>query len=233
MTTTEANSTPTAEQPVPMSVPMRFEVTTLPVADVDRAKAFYLSLGWTLEADVNFDEHTRVVQITPIGSPASIQFGTGSTTMTPGAGALQSLYLIVDDIVAAREDLVRHGVQVSEIWHREPADLHAPGRDPNGTSYNSFASFSDPDGNSWLVQELTDRLPGRVQLLDPASLAERLLEASLQHERFDIAAPPHHWWDWYAAYMDAREHGATEGAEASALADKYMAEVKGVVIPAE
>jgi hypothetical protein len=185
-----------------------------------------------LEADINFDEDTRVVQITPTGSPASIQFGTGQTSMTPGDGAWQNLYLIVDDIVAAREDLVSHGAAVSEIWHREPGNLHAPGVDPQRNSYNSFATFSDPDGNTWLLQELTVRLPGRVQLPNVEDLAARLLETSLQHERFDKAAPPHHWWDWYAAHMAARANGATNE-EASALADKYMADVKGVVIPTD
>jgi catechol 2,3-dioxygenase-like lactoylglutathione lyase family enzyme len=229
MTTTDATSTSETEQPVPTSVPMRFEVTTLPVTDVDRAKSFYLSLGWQLEADINFDQQTRVVQITPTGSPASIQFGTG-TTMKPGVGSLQNLYLVVDDVVVAREDLMSHGVDVSEVWHREPGDLMARGVDPERASYNSFATFSDPDGNTWLIQELTQRLPGRVQLPDVEDLAGRLLETSLQHERFDKAAPPHHWWDWYAAHMAARANGATNE-EASALADKYMADVKGVVIP--
>jgi catechol 2,3-dioxygenase-like lactoylglutathione lyase family enzyme len=209
---------------------MRFEVTTLPVADVDRAKAFYLGLGWQLEADINFDEHTRVVQMTPTGSPASIQFGTGGTTMTPRVGALQNLYLIVDDIVAARDDLVSHGAEVSEIWHRETGNPHAAGLDPERKSYNSFVTFSDPDGNTWLVQELTQRLPGRVHLLDAPHLAERLLETSLRHGEFEAVAPPHNWWDWYAAYMDAREHGAAPD-EASQQANNYMAEVKGVVVP--
>src|SRR5262249_30180487 len=158
--------------------------TTLPVSDVDRAKAFYLGLGWQLDVDLNFDEHTRVVQFTPTGSAASIQFGSSRTTMTPGVGALQNLYLIVDDIVSAREDLIRHGAEVSEIWHREPGNLNAPGVDPERKSYNSFATFSDPDGNSWLVQELTERLPGRVRLLDAPNLAERLLETSLRHGAF-------------------------------------------------
>src|SRR5262249_39448881 len=113
--TTQATGSSAAEQPVPASVPMRFEVTTLPVSDVDRAKAFYLGLGWHLDVDLNFDEHARVVQFTPTGSAASIQFGSSGTTMTPGVGSLQNLYLIVDDIVAAREDLIRHGAEASEI----------------------------------------------------------------------------------------------------------------------
>jgi catechol 2,3-dioxygenase-like lactoylglutathione lyase family enzyme len=114
MTTTTQPST--TNQSVPTSVPMRFEVTVLPVADVDRAKAFYVGLGWHLDVDLNFDEHTRVVQITPTGSPASIQFGTNWTTATPGAGAVKNLYLIVADVVAARDDLISHGAEVSEIW---------------------------------------------------------------------------------------------------------------------
>jgi catechol 2,3-dioxygenase-like lactoylglutathione lyase family enzyme len=230
MTTTQPASDTVTDSRVSPSVPMRFEVAVLPVSDVDRAKAFYVGLGWQLEADVNFDAETRVVQLTPTGSPASIQFGTNWTTATPCVGAVKNLYLIVDDIVAARADLISHGADVSEIWHREPpTDLHVPGVDPERKSYNSFATFSDPDGNSWLLQELTVRLPGRVQLPDVEELAERLLETSLQHERFDQAAPPHHWWDWYAAHMVARANGATND-EASALADKYMAEAKGVVL---
>ena len=230
--TTTTQGTTTTGQTVPTSVPMRFEVAVIPVTDVDRAKAFYVGLGWQLDADFKFDAETRVVQLTPTGSPASIQFGTNWTTATPGVGAVKNLYLIVDDIAVAREDLITRGVDVSEIWHREPGDLRAPGVDPEHKSYNSFATFSDPDGNSWLLQELTVRLPGRVQLTDVADLAERLLETSLQHDRFDKAAPPHHWWDWYAAHMVARTSGATND-EAAALADKYMADVKGVVIPTE
>jgi catechol 2,3-dioxygenase-like lactoylglutathione lyase family enzyme len=228
-TTTQDTGTRAAEDSVRTSIPMRFEVTTLPVADVDRAKAFYVGLGWHLEADIKFDKNTRVVQITPTGSPASIQFGTGGTTMTPGVGSLQNLYLAVDDIMAARKDLRGHGADVSEIWHREPGNLHAPGADPTRSSYNSFATFRDPDGNTWLLQELTARMPGRVQLLDVPNLAERLHETSLRHGEFEAVAPPHNWWDWYAAYMDARDRGAKPD-EASGLANEYMAKVKGIVI---
>jgi catechol 2,3-dioxygenase-like lactoylglutathione lyase family enzyme len=230
--TTISSATRTTAALVPTAIPMRFEVAVLPVADVDRAKAFYVGLGWQLDADFNFDAETRVVQLTPTGSPASIQFGTNWTTATPGVGAVKNLYLIVDDLIAARENLISHGAEVSEIWHREPGNLRAPGVDPEHNSYNSFATFSDPDGNSWLLQELTVRLPGRVQLPDVQDLAARLLETSLQHERFDKAAPPHHWWDWYAAHMAARANGATNE-EASALADTYMADVKGIVIPTD
>jgi catechol 2,3-dioxygenase-like lactoylglutathione lyase family enzyme len=231
-TTTQVTNTTTTERGVPTSVPMRFEVTTLPVADVDRAKSFYLSLGWHLDIDFMPNENTRVVQITPTGSPASIQFDSGRSTMTPGVGSLQFLYLIVDDIVAARENLIGLGADVSEIWHNEPGKATVPGVDPEHKSYNSYATFSDPDGNTWLVQELTNRLPGRVRLLDAPNLAERLLETSLRHGQFEAVAPPHNWWDWYAAYIDAREHGATPD-EASALANTYMAEVKNVVVPTE
>jgi catechol 2,3-dioxygenase-like lactoylglutathione lyase family enzyme len=141
-------------------VPMRLEVTTLPVADVDRAKAFYQRLGWRFDIDFKPTEHTRVVQFTPPGSPASIQFGQGTTTMTPGS--LQGLLLVVDDIDVAREELVGRGVDVSEIWHLDPAESRVSGPDPQRRSYASRASFSDPDGNQWQLQEITERLPGRV-----------------------------------------------------------------------
>ena len=144
----------------PETVPMRFEVTTLPVADVDRAKAFYQGLGWRLDIDFKPSENSRTVQFTPPGSPASIQFGQGTTMMTPGS--LQGLFLVVDDINIARADLMSHGADVSEVFHREPGRGQAPGPDPERRSYNSFVTFADPDGNRWLVQEITQRLPGRV-----------------------------------------------------------------------
>jgi len=142
------------------------EVIVLPVADVDRAKAFYESLGWRLDADVAGDGGFRVVQLTPPGSPASIIFGSDVTAAAPGS--TQGLYLVVDDIEAAREDLVARGVDVSEVYHDAGGVFeHAgtghrlPGSDPNRTSYSSFASFNDPDGNRWVLQEITERLPGR------------------------------------------------------------------------
>ena len=142
------------------------EVIVLPVADVDRAKAFYESLGWRLDADVPGDGGFRVVQLTPPGSPASIIFGSDVTAAAPGS--TQGLYLVVDDIEAAREDLVARGVNVSEVYHDAGGVFeHAgtghrlPGPDPNRTSYSSFASFNDPDGNRWVLQEITERLPGR------------------------------------------------------------------------
>jgi len=142
-------------------VPLKLEVTVLPVSDVDRAKAFYEGLGWRLDADFPIDEHFRIVQFTPPGSPASIQFGTGTSTMPPGS--IKDLYLIVEDIQAARDELISRGADVSEIWHGRGlgTEGHEPGPAPDGQSYGSFASFSDPDGNRWQLQEITTRLPGR------------------------------------------------------------------------
>jgi catechol 2,3-dioxygenase-like lactoylglutathione lyase family enzyme len=144
----------------------KLEVIVLPVNDVDRAKAFYESLGWRLDADVPGDGGFRVVQLTPPGSPASIIFGSDVTAAAPGS--TQGLYLVVDDIEAAREDLVARGVNVSEVYHdaggvfeHAGTEHRLPGPDPNRTSYSSFASFNDPDGNRWVLQEITERLPGR------------------------------------------------------------------------
>jgi catechol 2,3-dioxygenase-like lactoylglutathione lyase family enzyme len=136
-------------------VALKFEVTPIPVTDFDRAKAFYQRLGWRLDIDFQFTEQVRGVQFTPPGSPASIQF-------RPGPAPLQGLLLIVDDIEAAREELVGRGIDVSEIAHALPGEAPQPGRDPEGRSYVSQASFADPDGNLWVLQEVTDRIPGRV-----------------------------------------------------------------------
>jgi catechol 2,3-dioxygenase-like lactoylglutathione lyase family enzyme len=154
-------SSESAEAPAPATVPLRFEVAVLGVSDVDRAKAFYQRLGWRLDADFPIDEGFRIVQFTPPGSPASIQFGTGVTTMAPGS--VKDMYLVVDDLRAARDELISRGADVSEIWHGRGlgAEGHEPGPDPGGQSYGSFASFSDPDGNRYLLQEITERLPGR------------------------------------------------------------------------
>jgi catechol 2,3-dioxygenase-like lactoylglutathione lyase family enzyme len=210
-------------------VDAKLEVVVLPVADVDRAKAFYQGLGWRPDADIVPDERYRVVQFTPPGSPASIQFGTGITTMPPGS--VQSLMLIVADIAAARAELISHGADVSEIWHGAGlfADLRVPGPDPGHGSNRSFATFADPDGNSWLLQELTERLPGREWPTDVAALADLLHETADHHGAFEAVAPPHDWWDWYAVYLDARQHGSTPEV-ASAAAGRYMAEVKHIVV---
>ena len=145
---------------------MRLEVVVLPVSDVDRAKEFYAVLGWRLDADFVDGDDFRVVQLTPPGSPCSIIFGTGITTAAPGSA--DGLYLVVDDIEAARAELVGHGAQVSDVFHDAGGVFHhagttarVPGPDPQRRSYASFASFRDPDGNSWMLQEVTTRLPGR------------------------------------------------------------------------
>jgi catechol 2,3-dioxygenase-like lactoylglutathione lyase family enzyme len=230
MSTTPMTAESATEASGAATINARFEVTTLPVADVDRAKAFYQSLGWRLDIDFTPGPGVRAVQFTPPGSPASIQFGEGTNTMTPGSGSLQGLMLIVDDIVATRDDLISRGVEVSEIWHLEPGKGNVPGLDPNRNSYASRAAFSDPDGNAWQIQEITERLPGRVGLVDVAGLAELLHDTALHHGSFEAAAPPHDWWDWYAAYMDALQGGATPQ-DAVAAAGRYMAEVKHVVVP--
>jgi catechol 2,3-dioxygenase-like lactoylglutathione lyase family enzyme len=143
--------------------PLKFEVTVIPVSDVDRAKAFYLGLGWREDADFPIDEGFRVVQLTPPGSPASVQFGTGMTALAPGS--MTDMYLVVDDLEAARADLIGRGADVSEIWHGRGVGTtgagREPGPDPDGNSYSTFASFQDPDGNRWLLQEIKERLPGR------------------------------------------------------------------------
>jgi catechol 2,3-dioxygenase-like lactoylglutathione lyase family enzyme len=159
MTTTQPTTETATQASGPAPVAMKFEVTTLPVADVDRAKAFYERLGWRLDIDFKPTPDTRGVQFTPPGSAASIQFGEGSPTP---AAPLQGLLLIVEDIEAARADLVDRGVDVGEIWHLELGKGPVPGVDPERRSYFSRAFFADPDGNTWQLQEITERLPGRV-----------------------------------------------------------------------
>ena len=209
---------------------MRLEVAVLPVTDVDRAKDFYQRLGWRLDADLTPDKDHRIVQFTPPESPASIQFGMGITPMQPGS--VQDLMLIVENIEAARADLIRHGADVSDIWHGPGLDnveRRQPGPDPERHSYRTFAKFADPDGNSFLLQEITQRLPGRTWETGIASLADLLHETADHHGAFEAVAPPHNWWDWYAAYMDARRDGNTPEA-ASESAGRYMAEVKHIVV---
>jgi predicted enzyme related to lactoylglutathione lyase len=206
------------------TIPERFEVTRLPVTDFDRAKAFYQRIGWRLDIEFKPDGEHRALQFTPPGSPASIQFAENGPSGTP----LEDMILVVDDIEAARDDLVARGADVSEVWHIEPGEGRVPGRDPEGRSYFSRATFRDPDGNGWQLQEITERLPGRVGLRDVSGLATLLRETAEHHGAFEALAPPHDWWDWYAAYMDARERGITPD-EAAEAADRYMAEVKHVV----
>ena len=138
---------------------MKIEVVPMPVTDVDRAKSFYAGLGWRLDADFPLNDHLRVVQFTPPGSPASIQFGKNTNSMEPGS--LEGLFLVVEDIEAARAQLLDRGVDVGEIWHIEPGKGPVAGLDPQRRSYFSRASFADPDGNRWVLPEITERLPGR------------------------------------------------------------------------
>ena len=140
------------------TIDMKLEAVTLPVSDIDRAKGFYKSLGWRFDGDIRWGEF-RGIQFTPPRSECSITFGTGLTTAAPGSA--QRLELVVSDIDAAREELIRRGVEVSELFHRDESGL-APGPEPQRRSYRTYASFSDPDGNSWLLQEVTERVPGRV-----------------------------------------------------------------------
>ena len=164
----------------PVRRDLKLEVVVIPVSDVDRAKRFYESLGWRLDADFTNGDDWRVVQMTPPGSPCSIMFGKGLTTAAPGS--VQGTFLVVDDVEAARAELIGRGVDVSEVFHFEGNLLRVvgtkgrlPGPDPKRSSYFSFASFSDPDGNGWLLQEVKARLPGRgVSSLDVAMLTELL-----------------------------------------------------------
>ena len=211
-------------------IDMKLEVVLLGVSDVDRAKAFYEKLGWRLDIDIANGDF-RGVQITPYNSEASIIFGKG-TASKPGSAP--GLVLAVDDIDAARNDLVARGVDVSDVFHYAAgpfndtvANPRVSGRDPEGRSYFSFASFEDPDGNVWLLQEITSRLPGREwkskEALDVASLAELLHETAERHDRYEKTHAQHNWWDWYAPYLSARQNGSSPE-DAAAAADRYMAE---------
>jgi catechol 2,3-dioxygenase-like lactoylglutathione lyase family enzyme len=157
MSSTGTSSDTSMDTPQVGTVDMKLEVVTLPVSDVDRAKTFYESLGWRLDADIVRGENFRVVQLTPPHSTCSVSFGKGITTGEPGS--VQRLLLAVEDINAAREELLGRGAEVSEVFHLDGGPV--PGPDPEGRSYQTYASFSDPDGNGWLLQEITQRLPGR------------------------------------------------------------------------
>ena len=194
-------------------VDLKLEVVILPVADVERAKRFYTGLGWRLDADVGVGEEWRVVQMTPRGSPCSIIFGRGVTSAEPGS--VQGTFLVVDDIEAARRELVERGAAPSDVFrfagglHVTGTDGRIAGRDPAGNSYSSWVSFSDPDGNGWLLQEVKQRLPGRGYGVDVATLAELLREAEEHHGGYERTAARHHWSDWYAAFIIARGRGRT------------------------
>jgi catechol 2,3-dioxygenase-like lactoylglutathione lyase family enzyme len=195
-------------------IDMKLEVVVIPVSDVERAKRFYLSMGWRLDGDFVHGDSWRVVQVTPPGSACSFFFGKGLTKATPGS--LQGLLLMVDDVDAARAELIGNRVDVSQVFHFE-GGLHftgtqgrAPGPDPERRSYFTFASFNDPDGNGWMLQEIKTRLPGRgFSSMDVATLTPLLREAEERHGEYEPNAPKHHWSEWYAAYLVARERGGT------------------------
>jgi catechol 2,3-dioxygenase-like lactoylglutathione lyase family enzyme len=219
-------------------VDMKLEVVVLGVTDVDRAKAFYQNLGWRLDIDIAAGDF-RGVQMTPHNSDASIIFGKGVTSAGPGSA--DSLVLAVDDLDAARDDLLARGVEVSEVFHYAGGPFNntvenprVGGRDPEGRSYFSFASFEDPDGNGWLLQEITTRLPGRewkstrAGATEVATLAELLRETAERHDHYEKTHGEHHWWDWYAPYLSARQQGSSPE-EAAAAADRHMEEVHHIL----
>jgi catechol 2,3-dioxygenase-like lactoylglutathione lyase family enzyme len=201
-------------------VGFHLEIQVLPVSDVDRSKKFYERLGWRLDDDVAPMEGLRIVQFTPPGSGTSITFGQGLTTATPGTATAA---LIVSDIVAAHDDLIARGIEASDIWHGPPFPVEArqPGVDPARTSYGSFCAFTDPDGNAYLVQEVTTRRPGRVDpgstsFTSSAELASALARAESAHRDHERQAGRHlfhhadqdeNWPAWYAAYVVAEQTG--------------------------
>lgn len=210
-------------------VDMKLEVVMIGVSDVDRAKAFYENLGWRVDIDVAHGDF-RGVQATPHNSEASIIFGKGIDAPKPGL--IHNLILAVNNIDAARNDLLARGVDVSEVFHFAAGPFNntvdnprVAGRDPEGRSYLSFASFADPDGNSWLLQEITARLPGRewksTRATDVAAVAELLHETEQHHGAYEKSHGKHNWWEWYAPYFSARQNGSSPE-EASAAANLYM-----------
>jgi catechol 2,3-dioxygenase-like lactoylglutathione lyase family enzyme len=205
-------------------VDMKFEIVVIPVSDVDRAKEFYAKLGWRLDAEFAAGDEFRVIQFTPPGSGCSVIFGKNVTGAAPGSA--QGLYLIVSDIEAAREELLRRGISVSEVFHSagdvytgadEPylfGRQRVSGPDPEHRSYRSFASFQDPDGNGWLFQELTTRLPGRIEASSTTfastnDLASALRRAAAAHGQHEARIGQHdaNWPDWYAEYMVREQTG--------------------------
>ena len=223
MSSTQVRSETAIETPRARTVDMKLEVVVIPVSDVDRAKEFYGSLGWRLDADFAAGDDWRVIQFTPPGSGCSVIFGKNVTAAAPGSA--QGLYLIVSDIEAARAELVGRGVGISEVFH-DAGDVHAgadepylfgrlrvSGPDPDHRSYRSYASFSDPDGNGWLLQEVTVRLAGRVDadttFTSSTELAAALRRAEAAHGEHEkrIGQRDADWPDWYAEYMVAEQAG--------------------------
>jgi catechol 2,3-dioxygenase-like lactoylglutathione lyase family enzyme len=196
------------------TVDMKLEVVVIPVADVERSKRFYGGLGWRLDADFVVGDEFRGVQFTPPGSSASIHFGKGVTSAEPGSA--RGMYLVVSDISAARAELVGRGVDVSEVFHRAgPGKPAMSGPDPERRSYSTFATFRDPDGNEWLLQEVTARFPGRLDgsatsFASASDLAAAFRRASVahgEHEARNGGLRDENWPDWYAAYMVAEQAG--------------------------
>jgi catechol 2,3-dioxygenase-like lactoylglutathione lyase family enzyme len=204
-------------------VDMKFEIVVIPVSDASRAKEFYTKLGWRLDADYDNGKDFRVIQFTPPGSSCSVIFGRNVTAAAPGSA--QGMYLIVSDLAAARKALLDRGVQVSEVFHNDGkytgtdetylfGSVRVSGPDPEHRSYRSFASFKDPDGNGWLFQEITTRLPGRIDsaattyasATDLANAMRRAEAAHGEHEK-RIGKADANWPDWYASYMVAEEAG--------------------------
>jgi catechol 2,3-dioxygenase-like lactoylglutathione lyase family enzyme len=223
MSTTEDQSSDTSRTASVKNVDLKLEVVVIPVSDVDRAKDYYGKLGWRLDADFPFDNGFRVVQFTPPGSGCSVQFGTNITTAAPGSA--QGLYLVVSDIEAARNQLAARGVEVSDVFYpgapgaqfqSDGTSSRVVGPAPDHASYSSFATFSDPDGNGWLLQEVTMRLPGRIDVDETAFASQADLESGLrraavahsEHEK-RIGQHDENWPDWYADYM-VRERAGVE-----------------------
>ena len=219
-------STAAVETPHAQGVDMKLEVVVIPVSDVDRAKRFYGGLGWRLDADYASDDgYFRVIQFTPPGSGCSVIFGKNVTAAIPGSA--QGLYLIVSDVEAARKELVGRGMEISEAFHDATGVYAGPdepylfgrvrvsGPDPEHSSYRSFASFSDPDGNGWLFQELTHRAPGRVETdattfsssADLAAALRRAAAAHGEHEKRTGGKHDESWPDWYAEYLIREQAG--------------------------
>ncbi|HEY1436000.1 MAG TPA: VOC family protein [Casimicrobiaceae bacterium] len=227
MSTTQTSNEHATDTPTAAKVDLKLEVVVIPVSDVDRAKRFYGSLGWRLDADFAFDNGFRVVQLTPPGSACSVQFGTNITSAAPGSA--QGTYLIVSEIEIARDELVARGAKISEVFHagtpgaqfqRDGTSGRVGGPAPDHASYGSFATFSDPDGNRFLLQEIKTRLPGRgLSNLDVPTLTELLRETEKRHGEYEPTAPKHHWSGWYAAFIVARQQGRTseEAAKDAAL----------------
>jgi catechol 2,3-dioxygenase-like lactoylglutathione lyase family enzyme len=225
MSSTEVRSDNATDKAVAAKVDMKFEIVVIPVSDIDRAKEFYGRLGWRLDIDYDSGKDFRVVQFTPPGSGCSVIFGTNVTAAAPGS--TQGLYLIVSDIEAARKELLSRGVQISQVFHAGGASagadepylfgrLRVGGPDPEHRSYRSFASFHDPDGNGWLFQEITTRLPGRIDTAtttfasanDLASAFRRAEAAHGEHEKNVLKGRrDENWPEWYAAYMVAEQAG--------------------------